>query len=120
MKIVTKIEMDYNELDQLIENEFGMQPGTYESVAQNEWNNYSSYTFTVEPKELSVENISAMTQAAVATKFKPEGLSELESRYYRHPTFRCPNYDCCTRDLLNHLCATGVITAGDYLIEVSW
>ena len=57
----------------------------YESIAENEWCNDESHTFTVQPE--------------VSTK-------ELD--------------DMSTRDLLNVMCAEGLVEPGEYLVEISW
>lgn len=111
MKKVTKIELDYSELDSLIEREFNMRQGSYESVAQNEWNNYSCYEFDVKAVEISAEHLAEVERAAAETN-TPEAAKKWK-------LFRVDNYTG-TDDLLNHLCAQGKIEAGEYLVTVYW
>ena len=111
MKQKCVIELDYNELDRLIEGYFNLRPGSYYSVAYNEWNNYSNYTFDVEAKPLNDEELTSVLKAAEKTGEPTEG--------YGGNTFRHPD-GLSTADLLNHICAKGKLVAGEYLVTVFW
>lgn len=90
MKKKTVIEMGYNELDQLISKEFGID---YECVPYEEWNNDESHQFNVEAESMDAYDLK---------KFAKQ------------------KYDYMTRSLLNELCFRGKIEAGEYIVKVSW
>ena len=111
MKQKCVIELDYNELDRLIEEHFNLRPGSYVSVAYNEWNNYSNYSFDVKAKPLNMEELANMMQAVEKTYESTKG--------YGGNTFRQPA-GISTDALLDHICANGKLVAGEYLVTVFW
>lgn len=81
-------EVDYNDLDEFISQEFGIE---YESIPYEEWNNYESHSLEVEAKEMN-----KYTKAKMERK----------------------NYHFILSELLNHLCFTGKLEPGEYLINI--
>lgn len=88
MQKKTVITADYNEIEDIIYGYFGVR---YESVAMNEWNNYSSYEITVTPKEISEKEVQ-----------------ELLKEHYE------------IDGILDYLCYKGILEAGEYVIKVFW
>ncbi len=88
MEKKTVITADYYEIDKIIFDYFGVK---YESVAMNEWNNYSSYEITVTPKEISEK--------------------EVREAFQEH-------YEIDV--ILDYLCHKGILEAGEYVIKVFW
>jgi hypothetical protein len=110
MKKKVVISLDYDELDSLIEDGFGMRQGSYEVVAQDELNNYTSKEYRVKPKALNDEDLLEVAAAAAETLEPSEryGGNIFNVRFIGTP------------QLLDHLCAIGKIEAGDYVMRVSW
>ena len=94
-KKVEYIEVSYKDLERLI-REVYQQP-KYEIVADEEWNNDSDYTFSVERKELD------QWQAKDIDGLKTNGTAQ-----YGLPS------------ILADLCNNGHIEPGEYLISVCW
>jgi len=93
-KRVEYTEVDYQDLESLIREVYGKPD--YDIVADEEWNNDSDHTFTVEPK-------LDMYQTQDIEQFKATG-----EAMYRLGT------------ILDDLCANGHIEPGEYLISVCW
>lgn len=81
--------LSYNELEKIVKKHLGF---TYESCAENEWNNYCCYTVSVEPNKT------------------PYGYDDYKKGVGRN----------WISNVLYHLFEVGVIPEGNYLIEVSW
>lgn len=90
MEKVLYIEMDYDELDKLISDAYGIN---YEFVAFEEAHNDSSHTFLVEAESLDEYNQSKLNGK---------------------------DFHFMARSLLCDLCHQGKIEAGNYLINVCW
>ncbi len=89
--------LDYNEFDALVEKTFGVKK--YESIANEGWNNYSNYKFTInEERPLG--------------KFDAEKLDE----------FIKGDGDKCwmARTLFQEMVNRGVLDFGTYMVEVIW
>lgn len=94
-KRVEYIEVDYKDLQQFIREVYG-QP-QYDIVADEEWNNDSSYTFTVErgePDQWQAKDVESLRTTGTAEY----GLGSILA------------------DLANN----GHIDLGEYLISVCW
>lgn len=87
---VTYIEMDYDEVDRIISDAYGIN---YEFVAFEEAHNDSSHTFLVEAEALN--------------EYDQSNLDRKDFRFM-------------TQSLLCDLCHQGKIEAGNYLINVCW
>lgn len=93
-------EVDYNDLDKAITDFLKSKNFTnknfdkygYECIAENEWSNYQSHSFPVEPE--------------LPDKFELKELKEGE----------LPSTSC----LLNWMCADGLIEKGEYLVDIFW
>lgn len=95
MKIKTYTQMDYDELDKMVQEHIGVK---YESVAENEWNNDSSYTFSV----------------------KREPLDKWDKKTLE--VFRAGNREgnLWAHIVLQELVNLNILPEGDFLVEVSW
>lgn len=98
-EVVTKIKMDYNDIDRIINlfftgNEYPRDG--YECVCYEEWSNYESHEISVDG-EID-EYDQGYVNAAYSGKFK--------------------HYS--TQALLNHMAKEGAIPTGDYLINIFW
>lgn len=86
------LEVDYNEVDKIINKYFFDGQSIYECVPDEEWSNYSSH-------EITVDGLVDEDEAKdIANR----------SREYMTSTY------------LNDLCRRGIIEKGIYLIKVSW
>lgn len=81
---------DCDAIDDLISSYFGID---FEIVAEEELNNYSAKSFTIEPKDLN---------------------------QYDSNRLRLGNYGGMTLAFLNKMCFDGKIASGNYLVEVFW
>jgi hypothetical protein len=90
-----KIIVDYYDLEVLIDETYG---SNFELVAQEEANNDSSVTFTVEAKEPEYD-------------WNKKELADFKAN---------KTNDCSTRLILNDMCLRGIIEPGNYLINISW
>lgn len=104
------ISLDYDELDKIIEEGFGMRRGSYEVVAQDELNNYSSKEYHVESKALDADELQDVLKAVIKTHEPTER--------YSGNTFNVRFVG--TPQLLDHLCSEGKIDAGHYVMKVFW
>ena len=86
------IKCDYYDLDQFIQHHFNQSK--YEFVADIEGNNYTSYTYNVEPKKMDEEKLMNFI------------------RYNKGMYL--------IKDLLNQLCFENKLEKGEYIINVSW
>lgn len=89
LKFETKIykEVDYHDLEQFIFEIYGEQ---YESVAEEEWNNYSSHEFNVKKQ----------------VDFDKDKTIDI--------------FDGGVHEILQNLVNRDLIEEGNYLISVSW
>ena len=87
--------MDYNELDDLICKTYGVND--FESIASEEWNNYSRYEFGIKKSVLTGYDLKTIENV----------------RAGKNPSY-------AVRDLLTDMCNNDIIPEGDYLIVVSW
>jgi len=94
-KQATYWELDYNDLDRLFAQQFGIET---EAVAEQEWNNYSCYTFNTR-QDWYDDYDRARVQKWLATNGK-----------------EWPDVS----NLLCELVARGAIPEGEYLINVFW
>lgn len=94
-KQVSYIECDYSDIEELIQRFYGFTE--YNLVSAEELSNDCSvsYTLTGEIADWELEDVIEMTK----TK---------EPMDYR------------TRNLLEYMCAEGVLVPGNYLIQISW
>ena len=88
------ITVEHNDMDKFISEVYDR---TFEFVADEEANNYSSYEFTVERKTLDDYDTKKLDG------FKATGKGQFLSLL-----------------LLTDLCNKGLIESGDYIIQVSW
>jgi len=97
------VEIDYNDIDALITEFFTgytipypreFQGKVYECVAYEEWNNYETHSFDIEPQKINNEDFEK------AKRGKWEHFS--------------------TNDYLNHMCAEGVIPECELYISIYW
>ncbi len=95
MQKKTYIEMEYHELDELIQRTFGHR---YEVVAFEEWNNDSSHSWTFKVEKLSEYDQKTLDEFIISGKIK----------------------NWRTYVLVQHMVNTGVLEPGNYLIEISW
>jgi hypothetical protein len=100
MKVKTVIEMDYGELETLVNNHYGLPHNGdgYEFVAVQECGNDSAHTFYI-PK------------AEPLNKYNQYVIDKLRSG-------KAPIYHNHT--ILQDLVNNGVLAPGEYLIKVSW
>ena len=107
MKRETFLVMTYNELDRLVREKVAPltnNPSRYtewESLAEFEWNNDSSYTTKVEPGDFQSGYYQNYTKKDIMRGDKPMYITSL----YGLVTF-----------MVEH----GVLEAGQYLITLSW
>ncbi len=94
VKVVSYMEVDYNELDKAISKFYGQ---SFECVPTEEWNNDSSYDFDIKKAKLS--------------DYDKKKIEEYKSG-------ECPSY--IVRTLLVDMCNQGEIEPGHYLIQVCW
>lgn len=87
--------VDYNDLDKAIQRYFGR--ADYNSVAANEWNNYSSYEFDVD------SHVDDYSMGKI-DKFRAG------TGWGAH----------ITEALLCKMCADNVIEPGRYIVKVYW
>lgn len=100
MKVKTVIEMDYYELETIVNNHYNLPHNGdgYEFVAVQECGNDSSHTFYI-PK------------AEPLSKWDQKSIEEL--KLGKHPCY-------CNHAILQDLVNNGVLAPGEYLIKVSW
>lgn len=96
MKVKQVIEIDYNELEDIVNKHFDIT--SYEFVAVQECGNYSSYSFNM-PK---AEPLDKWGLAAIEL-LKQDG----SPTYYNHA-------------IMQQLVNDGVLAPGEYLVKVSW
>ncbi len=89
------IEVDYSELDELIEKQYGRK---YECVAYEEWSNYESHSFDVQKEKLD--------------DYDKEKIDNWNSKNGSGMYM--------TTIFLNDMCNRGVIEPGEYLVNVYW
>lgn len=93
----TFIEVDYNDIDDLINRHFPGMNGSYEIVAYEEWANDEDHDFHIDGK-----------------------LSDYD-RWMIHKMIDSGKWNhYSTHIILNYLCANGVIEPANYLISVCW
>ena len=98
MKKVTRIEMDYSELEALVQKTYGLKK-RWSFVADEECGNDSSHTYSVmEKEELDEFDKEDLAEFIAKDGFKPYMTSRLMQ-------------DMVNRDILE---------PGNYLIEVCW
>lgn len=94
MEKVTIIKTDYNEIEDLLDQHYGITH--YEVVAAEELGNGSNLDYDIDGK---------------LDKWELEDFEEIQNgKFLLHRT----------RILINKLCADGYIEAGNYIINVSW
>lgn len=86
----TVFEVDYNELDRAISEEFGID---FEIVAYEYLSNGSSKTFNVEPKAMDVHDYNNLKSGKL---------------HYM------------TQSLLDEMCYRGKIIATEYVVKIFW
>lgn len=96
MKTVTYYEMEYPEFDKLVSETLGID---YESVAENEWNNDSSYDFK---------------------GIKKEPLDEYDAKRIALHQQGSRTYNLWAYIVLRELVNRDVLPEGDYIIQVCW
>lgn len=90
----TVVEVDYDELESLIECVYGRE---VELVVSEEWGNYEAHTFSADGKLDKYEE-------AALLKFQEEGYASFG----------------ITRVLLNDLVRKGEIEASEYVVSIFW
>jgi hypothetical protein len=100
MKTETVTTMDYNELEDLVKKHMGFD---YESVADNEWNNYSCYDTETTRKD------------AQDDYFKKYDLPELKKRMKGKG-----NESISFHVIITWLVWKKILPEGKYIIDVSW
>ena len=92
-------EMGYREFDEWVQEKLGRE---YECVSQNQWDNYSCYSYHIK-------------EAEIPTKFFMEyTLPEVER------WINGEDESISADEILEYLCYKKLIPAGNYLIDVSW
>jgi hypothetical protein len=91
------VEVDYNDVDDLVNRHFPNMRNPYECVAYEEWGNDQDHSMDIDGK-LDSDDIKDIHEMMNRGKWK----------HWR------------TRALLNYLCSLGVIEPAEYLISVSW
>lgn len=101
-KEVRFYEIEYDDFDNFITETFGKE---YECVADNEWNNYSSYNFNVEIRlqDLKEDSFFMLYTVTNVEKWLKKEKNKIDAQ-----------------SLLDYLVWKGVIPAGKYLIKVFW
>ena len=84
----TVFKVDYNDLDEFLSEVYGIQ---FEIVAEEELNNYSDKSITVESEQMDE---------------------------YWQARFKEGRYD--TRSLMNQACYDGLLEPGEYVIHIFW
>lgn len=90
--VKTVFEVDYNEVDRIINKHFFDGKSIYECVPDEEWSNDSSHEITVD---------------GLVSEYQAKDIANKRREYM-------------TSTYLNELCRIGVIEKGEYLISVSW
>lgn len=99
MKVKTVIEMDYSELEDIVNKHYKLKgESKYSFVATAECGNDSDHSFNV-PRTKPLD------------KWAQKNIQELKEGRY-------PSY--CNHDILQDLVNNGVLAPGEYLIRVSW
>lgn len=108
--------LDYNELDKIINDFFFGGENLYRSIADNEWNNDSTYTFN---------NIKASDWYGINIYDTPEGkkkypiISEWDKKDFEE-FLKKESMGIGLYVLLTNLVFNEIIPEGNYLIEVCW
>lgn len=98
MKLKSYYEMGYDELERLIEETWPVLKNKVELIADNEWNNYSCYTFTPEYDDEEEEK---------------DYINNLDNGILK-------KYNPSVSVYLQALIDRNKLPAGDYLITVYW
>lgn len=96
VKVKSYIEVEYDDLDRAVSQAFGQ---SYEFVANEEANNYSSYPFN----DIDGAPITSEYDQRKLDTFKETGRGTFLARI-----------------LLNEMCRLELIAPGDYLVKVFW
>jgi hypothetical protein len=92
-------EVDYSDLNTFIDQVYGLEPGTFECVADQEWSNDSSY--------------SVRAEGGLVDQYDQRDMDEFKASAGTRGSYMLK---ILLRDCVN----AGLLQPGRYLIKVSW